>query len=159
MKMQQKKIDDIINYLKLTDRISTAGQPLADEIGLVSENGFQVVIFLALFENSELPQEKEMIENMGLIFEHIPVVFKNPQIPEFTCFIEIIKKHNDKKIFIHCEMNMRVSVFMSLYFMVIENLPYKDAMRLINKIWQPDEIWKKFMKDVMIEFNISEEKN
>ena len=157
MKMQQKKINDIINFINLSDRISTAGQPLADEIELFPENGFEVVIFLALFENSDLPQEKEIIENMGLIFEHIPVVFKNPQISEFANFIELLKKHKDKKIFIHCQMNMRVSVFMSLYFMVIENLPYKDAMVLIHKVWEPDEIWEKFMKDVMTEYNISED--
>ncbi len=155
--MQQKSINDIINYVKLSDRISTAGQPLADEIGFVSENKFEVVIFLALFENSDLPLEKEIIGKKGLIFEHLPVVFKNPQISEFDTFIELLKKHKNKRIFIHCELNMRVSVFMSLYFMVIENLPYKDAMELIHKIWKPDEIWEKFMKDVMNKYSITGE--
>jgi len=36
--MQQKTINDIINYIKLSDSISTAGQPLADEIELVPED-------------------------------------------------------------------------------------------------------------------------
>ncbi len=55
-------------------------------------------------------------------------------------------------------MNMRVSVFMSLYFMVIENLPYKDALELIHKVWQPDEVWEKFMKDVMTKYSIRGDK-
>lgn len=153
--MQPKTIRDIYNYIKISDLISTSGQPLEDEMLLIKNHGFEMIIYLALFENSELPNEKEIAQKLGLEFIHIPVIFKAPKLDDFKDFVKIINKYQSRKIFIHCEVNMRVSVFMALYRIIEKNMGYDEAMDWVAKIWTPDEVWKAFIHNTLKHYNQS----
>lgn len=148
--MPDKRIEDIFNYKKFTDRISTSGQPLEDELEIIIREGFEVVIYLALLDSKPfLPTEPALLKEAGGIFEHIPVVFRNPLPADFTRFCEVMEKHREKKCFIHCEVNMRVSVFMALYHITVMGWSYDQAMAHVYDIWKPNDIWNDFIGNIL----------
>jgi len=62
-----------------------------------------------------LPDERGLVERLGLKYVHIPVEWQAPTAADLSKFISAIDAHADKKLFIHCAANKRVSVFMALH--------------------------------------------
>ena len=60
-----------------------------------------------------------------------------------------MKKHQGKKIFVHCAKNMRVSAFVYLYRILYDNIPKEKAKESMEKIWKPSGIWKEFIKKIL----------
>ncbi len=148
--MWDTKVEGIFNYKQLTELIHTAGQPTKEELGAIVRSGFEVVIYLALLESkTAVPDERALIEDAGLVFEHLPVVFKNPLKSDFDRFCDLMGKYRGKKCFIHCEVNMRVSVFMALYRIKVLGWRYEEAIKDVHDIWKPDETWSAFMQRML----------
>lgn len=144
------KTEDIYNFLKLSDSIATAGQPTTEQFEAISQSGYQVVINLALPESSNaLPNEKQIVEKQGMQYVHIPVVWENPHIENITEFFNVMEANADKKVFVHCAANMRVSAFMYLYRRLHESVGEEDAKKDLHRIWVPNENWNKFIEEVI----------
>jgi protein tyrosine phosphatase (PTP) superfamily phosphohydrolase (DUF442 family) len=95
--------------------------------------------------------EKEIVESLGLIYIHIPVIWESPKIEDFKAFSEILEKYKNKKIYIHCELNFRVSVFMMLYRVIYRRMNHEKAMADVFEIWKPHDQWKTFIDKVLYE--------
>jgi len=80
---------------------------------------------------------------------HIPVSFEAPEVEKYWEFVKFLKTVLHKKIFVHCAANKRVSVFMALFRVIEEGLSWKQASEDILSIWEPNEVWKKFMDEVL----------
>jgi protein tyrosine phosphatase (PTP) superfamily phosphohydrolase (DUF442 family) len=144
------RMEDIYNFLKLSDSIATAGQPTKEQFTAISESGYQVVVNLALPESlNALPDEKEVVETQGMEYIHIPVVWENPTIDDIRCFFSVMEANADKNIFVHCAANMRVSAFMYLYRLIHEGMSDEDAKRDLHQIWIPNDNWQKFIEQVI----------
>jgi len=64
--MSSNPIEDIYNFLKLSDTIATAGQPTEEQFSAIKA-GYQVVVNLALPDSpNALPDEKKVVELKGL---------------------------------------------------------------------------------------------
>ena len=110
------KIEDIYNYIKISDFIATSGQPTTKEFSAIQQAGYQIVVNLALPESTNaLPEEKQIVESQGMQYVHIPVQWENPTIENVTEFFHVMEANTDKKVFVHCAANMRVSAFVYLY--------------------------------------------
>ncbi len=58
---QADNIADIVNFLQLSDRLATAGQPTIKQYPAIAAAGYQVVINLALTDSpSALADESEL---------------------------------------------------------------------------------------------------
>jgi protein tyrosine phosphatase (PTP) superfamily phosphohydrolase (DUF442 family) len=86
---------------------------------------------------------------LGMTYHHIPVIWERPTLGDFLIFVACMKNLGDKKRFIHCAANKRVSVFMALYNIIYCEKNYKDALTNLEKIWQPNTIWQKFINDIL----------
>ena len=114
--MSHNCLENIYNYLKISDKIATAGQPSVEQFSHIKEAGYQVVINLALKDSSNaLRNEKEIVETEGMQYIHIPVIWENPTEDKLQEFIQVMKTNVDKKVFVHCAANKRVSAFVYLY--------------------------------------------
>lgn len=143
-------MEDIYNFLKLSDSIATSGQPTIEQFSAIKDSGYQIVINLALPTSSNaLPDEKQIVEAQDMQYIHIPVVWETPKIEDFTQFAAIIEANTDKKVFVHCAANMRVSAFMYLYRRLHENMSDSEAKKDLHQIWNPNENWQKFMQQVI----------
>ncbi|MEW6492796.1 MAG: protein tyrosine phosphatase family protein [Cyanobacteriota bacterium] len=148
--MFNKSIQSIYNFLKLSDSIATSGQPTKEQFSTIKEAGYQVLVNLALPESpNALPDEKKVVEALGMQYVHIPVIWENPKIEDVTHFFSVMKANADKTIFVHCAANMRVSAFMYLYRRIHEHISEEEAKQDLHQIWVPNEVWQKFMEQVV----------
>jgi protein tyrosine phosphatase (PTP) superfamily phosphohydrolase (DUF442 family) len=137
----------IYNYLPLSSRIATSGQPTAQQIQAIAEAGFEVVINLALpTSDNALINEKELVETTGMRYVQIPVVWEQPTEANLASFLHAMTMYESQRVFIHCAANMRVSVFMALYRIRSLGWSRDDAMQMVYEIWQPNEIWSRFIE-------------
>lgn len=144
------RLEDIYNFLKLSESIATAGQPTASQFSAISESGYQMVVNLALLESlNALPDEQAIVEAQGMQYMHIPVIWDNPTLEDIKRFFTVMETNADKNVFVHCAANMRVSAFMYLYRLIHERISDEDAKRDLHQIWVPNEIWQKFITQVI----------
>ena len=142
--------NSIYNFRQITSTLATGGQPDADQLSNLLDAGYEVVINLGL-ANAEysLPDERQLIESKGARYIHLPVNFQKPEISRYFEFAGLLKTLLDKKIFLHCAANKRVSVFLALFRILEERVPYIKAVEELKLVWEPDEVWKAFMDDVI----------
>ncbi|WP_171977643.1 MULTISPECIES: protein tyrosine phosphatase family protein [Brasilonema] len=144
------KIENIYNYIKISDFIATSGQPTIKEFSAIQQAGYQIVVNLALPESTNaLPEEKQIVESQGMQYVHIPVVWEKPTIENLNEFFSVMEANTDKKVFVHCVANKRVSAFIYLYCRLHEQMSEEDANKDLHKIWVPNEIWQNFIEQVI----------
>lgn len=144
------KMEDIYNFQKVSDSIATSGQPTKEQFSEIKDSGYQIVVNLALpTSTNALPDEKETVEGLGMQYVHIPVVWESPKFEDVEHFFSVMTANNDKKTFVHCAANMRVSAFMYLYNRLHENMSDEEAKKNLYQIWVPNDTWQKFIEQVI----------
>ncbi len=139
-------LSDLYNFRMISDKLGTSGQPKEGEFRYIHEAGFEIVINLATPDSKyAISNEGSIITGFGMTYMHIPVDFKNPASGDFDSFCRILNTYHDKKIFVHCIANMRVSVFIFLYRVLLNHMPAAEAEPDLLAIWKPDEVWKRFI--------------
>ena len=129
-------VTDIFNFVLISDRISTSGQPTPEQFEAVRAEGYAAVINLAPSdENNALAEEKDLVASLGLEYHHIPMIWKDPKPEEFTAFCAAMEKVGHKIVLIHCIANYRVSAVFSSYAIKKLGWSLERADELVNKIW------------------------
>ena len=145
--MTSSPLANIYNMLSLTDNLGTSGQPTSAQLAAIKEAGYEVVINLATGTTPrDLPNEADVVATQGMEYIHIPVVWDNPTEADLARFFETMDATQDKKRFVHCIANMRVSAFMFLYRVLRQGMPLDEARVTMSQIWQPNPIWQKFIE-------------
>jgi protein tyrosine phosphatase (PTP) superfamily phosphohydrolase (DUF442 family) len=148
------KIADIVNFLQLSDRLATAGQPTIDQYPAIAAAGYQVVINLALIDSpSALVDELTIASNLGLEYIHLPVIWTEPTLADFQEFMNIMAKYSTQTVFVHCAANKRVSAFLYLYRQLVEGIDELTAYQDLVKIWIPNPIWQDFIDSTSLEYS------
>ena len=136
----------ILNYIQIDDNISTSGQPTKKQFKMIAENHFDVVINLAMHNKGALKEEDKIVSKNGMVYIHIPVTWKAPEMERLKLFLDVLKtlQQEDKKVFIHCIMNYRASAFIYQYKKLV--LAQKDAKLIAPIGFKPKKVWKKLMQ-------------
>ncbi|MBD3830492.1 MAG: protein tyrosine phosphatase family protein [Arcobacter sp.] len=138
---------NILNYIKINELISTSGQPKIEEFDLIKDEGFEVVINLALCNASNaIENEDRVVTNLGMSYFHIPVDFENPKPSDLKLFINVMQSLGANKVWVHCAKNYRVSAFMYVYHKYVLKTPFENIDLSIFNIWNPDKTWQELMK-------------
>jgi protein tyrosine phosphatase (PTP) superfamily phosphohydrolase (DUF442 family) len=146
------KLGDIFNFLELSKKIATAGQPTESQLLSVKTAGYRSIVNLAPGTNENaLPNEKEIVESLEIEYIHIPVKFDRPTIEDFDRFCDVIQSRSDRSVFIHCAANLRVSSFMYLYRRIYQGVLEETAQIELAKIWTPNPIWQEFIDRTIAE--------
>jgi protein tyrosine phosphatase (PTP) superfamily phosphohydrolase (DUF442 family) len=140
-------LSEINNFRPLGDKIGTSGQPTEAQLRQIREAGFDTIINLALpTSDNALPNEGSLVTGLGMSYIHIPVNFKEPTSQDFRAFCRVMRAFEDRRVFVHCAANMRVSAFMFLYRVIVKDVPASEARRDLVAIWHPDDVWSKFIE-------------
>ena len=146
---------EIDNYIKIDELISTSGQPTLEHFSKIKDEGFEVVINLALCNSvPSLENEDEVVTSLGLKYFHIPVDFENPQVKDASLFLKLMQILKGKKIWIHCAKNYRATAFMYLYHKHILNTAFEEINLSIFNEWTPSKQWQEFMKSSYEELSL-----
>ena len=73
--MEGGDLDQITNYLKISEDLGTAGQPFRQQFNFVKEAAYDVVVNLALpTSTNAIPDEGDLVRSLGMEYIHIPVL-------------------------------------------------------------------------------------
>ena len=140
-------LTDIKSFLRIDERLGTAGQPTAAQLGDVAAGGYAAVVNLGLLDPKYcLPDEAGVVAALGLEYRHIPVKFDAPTLEDFRAFASTMDAWSGEKVFVHCAANFRVSAFVALYgeLRLGWSRPRADALAQI--LWQPNDVWRAFIE-------------
>ena len=107
-----------------------------------------MIINLAMPEHKQsICTEGSLVTTLGMTFIHIPVPFDAPSenhYREFTGYMDALK---DRKVWVHCIVNARVSAFFFRYLQEVRGFSALKAASPLLKTWMPemDEVWKEFV--------------
>jgi protein tyrosine phosphatase (PTP) superfamily phosphohydrolase (DUF442 family) len=144
--MATAKLSDIYNFQSVSETLGTAGQPTAAQFDAVKDAGYEVVINLAMGNAPrDLPNEPQLLADHGIDYVHIPVVFDEPTDDNLNQFFDAMEANQDKKCFVHCIANARVSAFVMLYRVSRQGVPVQEADAMMRQIWEPNPTWQAFI--------------
>lgn len=126
-------------FQRLTDCITTSGQPNENELGDLYGIGVRHVVNLALHTHERaLPDERASVEALGMRYTHIPVPFGAPTDAHFRAFCEAIETADAEPTHVHCIMNWRVSAFFYRYHREVLGMPEAFARAYLEEQWSPE---------------------
>ncbi len=182
--MKTNQIEQIYNYLKLSDSVATGGQPTEAQFSLIKEAGYQVVVNLARPDSPKaLPNEQTIVESLGMRYVPIPVDWENPTLENVARFFSLMEAIcadapnvatadarrlanaslslsqqrfaiATQPVFVHCAANMRVSALMYLYRLIYEGISDEQAKSDLQKIWTPNDTWQAFIQQVIEHYQL-----
>jgi protein tyrosine phosphatase (PTP) superfamily phosphohydrolase (DUF442 family) len=172
--VKTNQIEQIYNYLKLSDSVATGGQPTEAQFSLIKEAGYQVVVNLARPDSPKaLPNEQTIVESLGMRYVPIPVDWENPTLENVARFFSVMEAIcadarrlanasqtqqrfaiATQPVFVHCAANMRVSAFMYLYRLIYEGMSDEQAKSDLQKIWTPNDTWQAFIQQVIEHYQL-----
>ena len=147
-------LQDIINFHRLSDRLITGGQPTEEQLALAAAAGCEVVINLGRLDPAyALPDERGTVAALGLIYEHIPVVWAEPTAADLDAFFAAMARYAGRRLFVHCAANYRASAFNMLYRVLRLGWRIEDARPDMDAIWDPAEYpaWQAFLERALAE--------
>jgi protein tyrosine phosphatase (PTP) superfamily phosphohydrolase (DUF442 family) len=139
-----------VNYVAATERLHTAGQPNAATLATLAERGFELVVNLAPPNNQgAVADEGKLVAEDGPTYVNIPVNWQKPTYEDFELFSAVMNGARDRKVLVHCQLNMRASAFTFLYRVIHESVPPEEAMEALRAVWIPRDQWAAFTADVL----------
>jgi len=131
------------NVVPISANLVTSGQPTAEALARLSEQGFGAVIYLAPPTVSDaVPAEADMVRKQGMEFVNIPIPFNNPTQADFQAFVATMNRLGSRKVLVHCQVNMRASSMTFLYRVIVRGEKPELAYESVAKVWSPHGPWK-----------------
>lgn len=136
-------LESIRNYVRLTSRIGTAGQPNREQFDSIAGAGFEWVINLAMPDHPDsIADEGALVTGLGMTYCHLPVPFDAPTPEQVRQFCALLETQRDRPLFVHCIMNYRVSAFMYLYLTQVCDYSEDRARSPIFDSWKIEPQWQ-----------------
>jgi protein tyrosine phosphatase (PTP) superfamily phosphohydrolase (DUF442 family) len=136
----ETELATVYNYLKISEDLTTTGQIAYDQIEAIKKAGFEVVVNLAPANEGANALEGFLVTQQGMSYVQIPVSWQEPSMRDLQMFFDVMETNKDRKVFVHCFANMRVSAFVYLYRTLMQNVPEAQALADLNEIWEPLEL-------------------
>ena len=143
---------DIRNWLRLSDRITTSGRLQEGDPERLAAIGVRHVINLAMPDHPEaLPDDETTMAEAGLRYTHIPVPFDAPRDEHYRAFAAALEA-DDEPVHVHCIMNWRVAAFLHRWNRE-RGMDEAAARRQMEAIWSPEKndhpaapVWAAFIR-------------
>lgn len=136
----------ITAWHRLDARLTSSGQPEADQLALLAPLGITHVINLALPSHEKsLPDEAGLLATLGIGYTNIPVDFAAPQEVDYARFREVMDALEGQPVHVHCILNLRVSAFLYRWRQDRQGLPEAEARQELERLWRPGGTWARFI--------------
>jgi uncharacterized protein (TIGR01244 family) len=125
----------IPNYLELSPRIGTGGQPTEDGMRLIAGKGYKSVINIRSgSEPFDIAAEEKQALQLGLRYYMVPFVAQEPSEEQALAFNALMSALKDNKVFVHCGSGNRVGSLMMIYLALEEGMAPDKAEQEAKKI-------------------------
>lgn len=133
-------LETIRNFQQVSETLASSGQIGYEQIPLLEEQGYDVVVNLAVADEERNGREGFLVAEAGLTYVHIPVDWNAPTLADLEMFFDVMEANEGRKVFVHCFANMRASAFVYLYRTLVEGVPEADARATMDEVWDPWEL-------------------
>src|SRR5689334_16191413 len=141
---------DAENTHQVFEWLWSSGQLSERDIAALPGLGIEAVINLALPTSSNaLAGEAELVTRQGIAYLQIPVLWEKPEQHQLQQFFGALSLFQDRKVWVHCAKNMRVSAFIYLYRRLRRGEPEEAASHPMREVWAPNETWQTFIDDAL----------
>ncbi len=148
-------VQEINHFLAISDQIGTSGQPTRGQFEDIKIAGYEVVVNLAMPDSENaIPEEGSLVTSKGMRYVHIPVVWQEPTLDDLSFFRDTMDSHTERKVFVHCVVNMRVSAFTFLYRVISLKVDPVEAKARMAEIWEPQGVWEMFVDEALQEHGV-----
>jgi len=133
-------LETIRNFQVVSGQLASAGQIGYEQIPLLHEQGYEVVVNLAVADEARNGREGFLVAQSGLTYVHIPVDWEQPKVSDVAMFFDVMRAKAERKIFVHCFANMRASAFVYMYRTLVDGVPEAEARATMNEVWDPNTL-------------------
>ena len=134
------------NVVPVSPRLVTSGQPSAEALARLGEQGFQAVLYLApLTLPNAVKDEPGILARQHIEFVNIPIDFGRPGTADFEQVADTLARWKDKQVLVHCEVNMRASSMVFLYRTLRLKEKPEVAYEAVEKVWSPRGVWRELI--------------
>jgi len=138
------------NVVVIEPNLITSGQPSATALAGLKAEGFEAVIYLA---PSSVPDavkdEPELLSRQGIEFVHVPIPFGAPTEAHFEAVSAELVRLRNKKVLVHCQVNMRASTMVFLHRVVRRKESPSGAYEAVTRVWSPQGPWKDMAQGIL----------
>ena len=144
------------NVVEISPRLVTSGQPSAESLANLRALGFEAVIYLAPpTVHDAVRDEPLIVTRQGLTFVNIPIRFDHPTEADFETFAGVLTGLGNRKVLVHCQINLRASSMMFLYRAIVLKQDPRIAYEAVTKVWQPDAAWRRLIEEQLRKHKIA----
>ncbi len=150
---------DAPNVVVIETKLVTSGQPSAEALAGLKTEGFDAVIYLAPSSVSDaVKDEPAILARQGVEFVHVAIPFGAPTEGHFEAVSAALSRLKDKKVLVHCQVNMRASTMVFLHRVARRKESPSSAYEAVSRVWSPQGPWKELAQGILrksgIEFEI-----
>jgi len=143
-------LQEIVNFRQYSATFASAGQPTREQFQVLKDQGFERIVYIAFTNNrGALADADLVVKGLDMEYMQVPVDFSNPLPSEFYAFADSMQRNQGKKTLLHCQVNARATAFSFLYRVIYEDVPMAQAKEDMNSVWQPNEVWRDFIFEVL----------
>ena len=143
-------LQEITNFRQYSATFASAGQPTREQFQVLKDQGFERIVYIAFTNNRNAVADEDLVvKGLDMDYMQVPVDFSNPLPSEFYAFADSMQRNQGKKTLLHCQVNARATAFSFLYRVIYEDVPVAQAKEDMNSVWQPNEVWRDFIFEVL----------
>lgn len=137
-------VEHILHFKQVTQQIASSGQLNADEFQLIKLAGYQTLINLGMPDHpTAVKDEQARVNALNMRYFALPIPFDNPQRQHLKQFYRLMQASQNDKVWVHCVLNYRVSVFLYHYIQAIYGFDAQQAKAAVFSDWQANDVWQK----------------
>jgi protein tyrosine phosphatase (PTP) superfamily phosphohydrolase (DUF442 family) len=141
--MDSDELRQIHAFHRLTEKIATAGQPRREHFALIARHGYEIVVNLSarpewpecLPIEKSVPDEAELVAGAGMQYVWQPIHFWKPVPADVDTFFETVRANRERKLFVHCAGNCRVSALFCAYRILFDGQSAEQAKHDTDQFW------------------------
>ena len=130
----QNNLSDIRNFLRVNKDFCTGGQPRPEHFALLKSRGVKTVLNLRTPGEHRADEEKATVEQAGMKYYNIPVVYTAPTFEQVEEFLRITDDPANRPMFVHCTAAIRVGGFWLIRRVVRDGLTWDAALEEARKV-------------------------
>ena len=124
----------IRNFVRASTDFCTGGQPRNEHFAKLKSEGVRVVLNLRTPGEHRADEERQAVEQAGLKYFNIPVVYREPTAAQVDEFLKITDDPANRPMFIHCTAAIRVGAFWLIRRVVRDGLTWDAALAEARKV-------------------------
>ncbi len=144
------------NIVQISPLLYTSGQPTAQALAGLGQQGFEAVVYLAPpTVDDAVKDEAFIVARQGLVFVNVPMQWDHPTEEDFRVFTAALTGLANRKVLVHCQVNMRGSSMVFLHRAITQHVDPALAYEAVAKVWSPRGTWKAYIGGMLGKHNIA----